>query len=241
MGWGSGKGKAEILNVAAGDVIVCGADGDHPFNGKVVLIDVSGLAHKGAKRNAAAVTRDGVSEQQLQYVRDRIASVAGEGGVPVLVLDGRGYPPKLGTRAERLALRQAARQAAEAAERRGDRAAAAAKWKAAATPQEPFWHALLEECVRNEILYIVAPYEADAQLVSLAEELGERAIIWAASNDSDLVAFGGLDVIYDWDAPKLRRFYGAATGRDATARPTLRIPRSPTCGRILLTLSASAL
>ena len=83
--------------------------------------------------------------------------------------------------------------------RRGRWQEAADAWKRAAGPQEPFWHALLEECLRNEVLFIVSPYEADAQLVSLAAELGDRAIIWAATNDSDLVAFGGCDVVYDWD------------------------------------------
>ena len=48
--------------------------------------------------------------------------------------------------------------------------------------------------------FIVSPYEADAQLVSLQHELGpSRAVIWAASQDSDLVIFGGSEVIYDWD------------------------------------------
>ena len=50
MGWGSGNGKAEVLNHAAGDVVACGANGAHPFAGKHVLIDVSGLAHKAACR-----------------------------------------------------------------------------------------------------------------------------------------------------------------------------------------------
>ena len=200
MGWGSGNGKAEVLNHAAGDVVVCGDNGAHPFAGKHVLIDVSGLAHKAAKKDAATVVRDGVSPRQLQYVRARVESVAAEGGTPVLVLDGRAYPPKLATRKSRSDERAAALLAAQAAERAGKKGADVAKlWKAAAGPQEPFWLALLEECVLNQILFIVSPYEADAQLVSLANELGDGAIIWAAANDSDLVVFGGLDVIYDWD------------------------------------------
>ena len=59
------------------------------------------LAHKASKKNAAVVVRDGVSAAQLEYVRKQIGSVAAEGGKPVLVLDGRPYPPKLETRADR--------------------------------------------------------------------------------------------------------------------------------------------
>jgi hypothetical protein len=199
MGWGAGTAKKEVLNPAAGEVVICGNSDEHPFHGKFVLIDVSGLGHKASKHGAAEVVRVGISAQQQEYVRKRIASVAAEGGTPVLVLDGRGYPPKLDTRNDRREKQAAAKQQAEAAALAGKKKEAAEAWKRAAGPQEPFWHALLEECIRNEVLFIVSPYEADAQLVSLANELGERAIIWAAANDSDLVAFGGTDVIYDWD------------------------------------------
>ena len=96
MGWGSGSGKAEILNPAVGDPIICGStsSGDHPFNGKIVFIDVSGLAHKASKKDATTVVREGTSFAQQDYIRKQIASVAAEGGTPVLVLDGRAYPPK---------------------------------------------------------------------------------------------------------------------------------------------------
>ena len=199
MGWGAGTAKKEVLNPASGEVVICGNSDEHPFHGKFVLIDVSGLGHKASKHGAAEVVRVGISAQQQEYVRKRIASVAAEGGTPVLVLDGRGYPPKLDTRNDRREKQAAAKKQAEAAALAGKKKEAAEAWKRAAGPQEPFWHALLEECIRNEVLFIVSPYEADAQLVSLANELGERAIIWAAANDSDLVAFGGTDVIYDWD------------------------------------------
>ena len=149
MGWGSGNGKAEVLNPASGDLIACGSDGDHPFAGKLVFIDVSGLAHKAAKKDSVVVAREGKSLAQLEYVRKRIQSVAAEGGTPVLVLDGRAYPPKLATRNERRRKAEEARTEAEALELKGDAASkklAAKAWQEAATPQEPFWLALLDEC-----------------------------------------------------------------------------------------------
>jgi exonuclease-1 len=206
MGWGNGSGKKEVINASVGDPVICGSDREHPFAGKLVFIDVSGLAHKASKKDARMVVREGSSAKQLEYMRKQISSVAAEGGTPVLVLDGRGYPPKLATRTGRREAAAAARLEAEALEREdGARLEADAKWKAAAGPQEPFWVALLNESLRNEVLFLVSPYEADAQLVSLAQELGDGAIIWAAANDSDIVAFGGLDVVYDWD-PFARTF-----------------------------------
>ena len=76
MGWGNGSGKSEVLDPAGGDVIFCGSDGVHPFRGKQVFIDVSGLAHKASKKDAATVVREGTSEKQQDYLRKRIMSVA---------------------------------------------------------------------------------------------------------------------------------------------------------------------
>jgi hypothetical protein len=113
MGWGNGSGKSEVLDPAGGDVIFCGSDGVHPFRGKQVFIDVSGLAHKASKKDAATVVREGTSEKQQDYLRKRIMSVAAEGGTPVLVLDGRAYPPKLATRNDRREKAAAAKAEAE--------------------------------------------------------------------------------------------------------------------------------
>ena len=180
MGWGSGSGKKEVLNAAVGDPVICGSDEPHPFDGKLVFIDLSGLAHRASKKDPVAVVREGTSLAQQDYVRKQIASVAAEGGTPVLVLDGRAYPPKLATRALRRDAADAARSEAEQLQQDGKADEARSKWAAAARPQEPFWLALLHECLRNKVQFVVAPYEADAQLVSLAEEYGDRAIIWAS-------------------------------------------------------------
>ena len=65
MGWGGGQGKKEVLDPASGGIIFCGSDGQSPFAGKFVFVDISGLAHKASKRDAATVVREGVSEKQL--------------------------------------------------------------------------------------------------------------------------------------------------------------------------------
>ena len=71
MGWGNSTGKKEVINQAVGEPTVCGTDDEHAFAGKLVLIDVSGLAHKASKKDPRVVARDGVSEQQ----RDRSVSL----------------------------------------------------------------------------------------------------------------------------------------------------------------------
>ena len=140
MGWGNGSGKREVLDPAGGEVIVCGSDGEHAFKGKLVFIDVSGLAHKASKKDAATVVREGTSQRQRDYVTKQIDSVAAEGGRPVLVLDGRAYPPKLATRADRRQKAAAARREAEQLQQSGSLTAAQRTemrklWEKAAGPQ----------------------------------------------------------------------------------------------------------
>ena len=58
MGWGSGKGKAEVL-VPAAEVAIANNDDPHAFADKIVLIDVSGIAHMEKQPNL--VVREGMS------------------------------------------------------------------------------------------------------------------------------------------------------------------------------------
>eukprot|EP00966_Prymnesium_polylepis_P311127 7187921-Prymnesium_polylepis.1 len=54
MGCAAGAGKKEVLDPASGDLVQLG-DAPGPSVGKTVLIDLSGWAHIGAKRNSRQV------------------------------------------------------------------------------------------------------------------------------------------------------------------------------------------
>ena len=112
MGWGGGSGKKQVLDPASGGLRSASEDGS-PFKDRFVLIDISGLAHRAAKQQPVTVAREGVSVQQQQYVRRYLESVVGEGGRPVVVLDGKAYPPKAATRATRRADQAQARASAD--------------------------------------------------------------------------------------------------------------------------------
>ena len=132
MGWGSGSGKAEVLKAVSDPIVAFSSSDDHPFNGKLVFIDVSGLAHKASKKDAATIVREGTSCTQPDYMRLQIRSVAAEGGTPVLVLDGRAYPPKLATCDARRKAAAAARVEAERLQQLGHRDEARKQWAKAA-------------------------------------------------------------------------------------------------------------
>ena len=83
MGWGAGNAKKEVLDVAGSGLLDANITGS-PFFNKDVLIDVSGIAHKAAKRSPKQVVLHGTSDAQKDYVLKRIEAVAGEGGRPIL-------------------------------------------------------------------------------------------------------------------------------------------------------------
>ena len=128
------------------------------------------------------VALEGTSREQQLFIEEHVGAISGEGGRPVLVLDGSPYPPKADEVASRRAKRDEAEQTAHRLERNGEGKAAAAAWKRAARPQEPFYSWLLQWCRAKRVAYIVAPYEADEMLVALQEHLGEKnTIVLAAS------------------------------------------------------------
>jgi len=66
-------------------------------------------------------------------------------------------------------------------------------------------HWLLEECLRQSLLFVVFWFEADAQLAALSQDLaGEDAVILPASQNSNLPLFAPEQpVIYNWDPVRL--------------------------------------
>ena len=113
------------------------------------------------------VVLEGTSREQQLFVEEQVASISGEGGRPVLVLDGAAFPPKTRVAASRRADREAKEREARGAEASRDGHEAAAAWKAAARPHEPFFEWLMNWCVAKGVAFIVSPFEADEQLVAL--------------------------------------------------------------------------
>ena len=123
--------------------------------------------------------------------RQRCQQIVGQGITPIVVFDGGRLPAKHSTdqaRAEARARAYArhqlnadpAAQALVAAGRLGDRAV----------------RAVIEELCEHGIKYIVAPYEADAQLAYMSN----KGIIWGAVTvDSDFVMHGVKRIFYKVD------------------------------------------
>ncbi|KAG5460511.1 MAG: PIN domain-like protein, partial [Olpidium bornovanus] len=140
----------------------------------------------------------------VDYCLNNVRMLLHHGVTPLLVFDGAPLPAKRATEAVReLCVERASawlkenREAGEACVRNGDSLAVAADLFRRSIDVTP---ALASHVIRElklwNVDYIVAPYEADAQLAYLAKQGHVAAVI---TEDSDLLVFGCDRVIFKLD------------------------------------------
>jgi exonuclease 1 len=109
---------------------------------------------------------------------------------PVLVFDGKRNPAKAATNAERRRKKENARIEANAMMQKGNNEAAAKKLQQAIDVTPAMAHDLIVVLRKWNVHYVMAPYEADAQLAYLAMQPPERGGVAAiVTEDSDLVVY----------------------------------------------------
>lgn len=106
---------------------------------------------------------------------------------PYMVFDGSPLPTKEGTHIERRLKREKAREAATDLLRKGNRKLAWKEFMKAAAVTPEMAKSVMVELDRKHVKYVVAPYEADPQMVYL-EKVG--LVDGILSEDSDLLVFG---------------------------------------------------
>jgi exonuclease 1 len=115
---------------------------------------------------------------------------------PYLVFDGDDLPSKAGTESNRLAKREASKSLAMELYNKGRIPEAYQEFQKAVDVTPYMARQLIEELKKMTVQYVVAPYEADAQLVYL-EKLG--IINGIISEDSDLLVFGAKRLLSKLD------------------------------------------
>ena len=159
---GTKSATAQVLKAAARRKVEL-ANEPGVMKGRRVGVESAGfVAHRACKRSPKEVCTHGVSQEAVLYITGRLSTLRGEGAIITLVFDGdRAYEPKGATHAARNKTRDDASNV-PADQRTGK------EWRAMATPQEPLTQAVMAWCVQNHVQFIVAPYEADHQLVEAA-------------------------------------------------------------------------
>lgn len=139
---------------------------------------------------------DNSCRRYVDYAMNRVKMLRHFGVTPYLVFDGDYLPSKAGTELERERRREESKvKGLDLLKSRRMKEAQEQLQKAIDVTPLMARH-LIDECKALGIPYIVAPYEADAQLYYL-EKIGEIAAI--VSEDSDLLAFGCKNLITKMD------------------------------------------
>lgn len=112
------------------------------------------------------------------------------------MFDGGDLPSKSGTEADRFKKREDSRKLALELQSKGRVAEAYQEFQKAVDVTPEMARQLIEELKRMKVQYVVAPYEADAQLVYLEQQGIINGII---SEDSDLLVFGAKRLLSKLD------------------------------------------
>ncbi|TKY44777.1 Exonuclease 1 [Spatholobus suberectus] len=193
------------------------------YAGKRVGIDAYSWLHKGAYSCSMELCLDSDSERKLRYIEyfmHRVNLLRFYKITPVVVFDGGNVPCKAATEEERNRKRRANRELAMAKLKEGNVGAASELFQRAVNITPIMAHKLIQTLKSENIEFVVAPYEADAQLAYLShvgvENGGVAAVI---TEDSDLIAYGCPAIIFKMDRHgngervELEKVFSAESGR----------------------------
>ncbi|KAK1406764.1 hypothetical protein QVD17_38372 [Tagetes erecta] len=173
------------------------------YANKRVGVDAYSWLHKGAYSCSMELCMNMDGDKKFQYINycmHRINLLRHHNITPVLVFDGGNIPCKSLTEQQRHSKRKSSRELAMAKLKEGDINAATEMFQRAVSITPSMAHQLIQILKSENIEFVVAPYEADAQLAYLssldADKGGIAAVI---SEDSDLLAYGCSSVIFKMD------------------------------------------
>lgn len=157
------------------------------YRGKTLAVDTYGWLHRGLVSCAQELCQDVPTRKYINSVVKKIEMMRFFGVEPYLVFDGASLPTKAETAKERKLKRDEARAKANEYNKKGNRQLAWKEYMKAAGVTPEMAKSIMVELDILEVKYVVAPYEADAQMVYL-EQIG--LVDGIISEDSDLLIFG---------------------------------------------------
>lgn len=158
-----------------------------------VGVDVYGWLHKGVFSCASKICKGIDTNRYVDFCMHRIRMLIHFNARPVLVFDGAALPMKALTHAERKEIRADALKKAMEAEAAGNIRRAEEWYQRAVSVTSEMARDVIRECRKLNIEYIVAPYEADAQLAWMIKSGYIDSVI---TEDSDLLVYGAPKVFY---------------------------------------------
>ncbi|KAJ9603863.1 Rad2 nuclease [Cladophialophora chaetospira] len=157
------------------------------FSGQTIGVDAYGWLHRGVVGCAFALAMDKPTTIHIDFVLSRVRMLIDFGVTPYLVFDGDNLPSKAGTNAARRKKREESRALGLELHKAGKTSQAQQELQKAIDVTPLMARQLIEELKKLNVQYIVAPYEADAQLVYLEQK---GIIDGILAEDSDMLVFG---------------------------------------------------
>ncbi|KAL8704071.1 MAG: hypothetical protein Q9201_002770 [Fulgogasparrea decipioides] len=157
------------------------------FAGQTIGVDAYGWLHRGTVACAIDLALGKPTTKFVDFSMHRVRMLIHFGVIPYLVFDGDYLPSKAATEKERAKRREESKKVGLELYRLGKVSQAHLELQKAVDVTPEMARQLIEELKRLGVQYIVAPYEADAQLAYLENQGIIHGIL---SEDSDLLVFG---------------------------------------------------
>ncbi|KAI0017095.1 hypothetical protein F4780DRAFT_756740 [Xylariomycetidae sp. FL0641] len=166
------------------------------FAGQTLGIDGYGWLHRGAVSCAIELAEGKPTRKYVDAAMHRVRMLKHFGVNPYLVFDGGFLPSKSSTESSRSKRRDESRKTGLELLKAGKPSQAYRELQKAIDVTPEMARLLIEELKKAGIPYVVAPYEADAQLVYLEQQGYIAGIL---SEDSDLLVFGAKRLLTKLD------------------------------------------
>ncbi|KAG0467886.1 hypothetical protein HPP92_017214 [Vanilla planifolia] len=166
------------------------------LRGQTVAVDTYCWLHKGAVSCSVDLCKGIPTTKHIDYCMHRIKLLQYHGVKLVLVFDGGLLPMKFDQETKRARKRKENLERALEHEAAGNSTAAFDCYQKAVDITPSIAFELVQVLIKEKIDYIVAPYEADAQMTFLSIYKQVDAVI---TEDSDLIPFGCSRIIFKMD------------------------------------------
>ncbi|KAF4456281.1 exonuclease 1 [Fusarium albosuccineum] len=166
------------------------------YAGQTLGVDAYGWLHRAAYCCALELGQDKPTQKYINAAMMRVRMLRHFGITPYMVFDGDFLPSKAATEDSRAKKRNEKKKAAMELLRAGKPAQATQEFQKCIDITPEMASALIQQLKKLQIPYVVAPYEADAQLVYLERQGLIHGII---SDDSDLLVFGAKKLLTKLD------------------------------------------
>ncbi|KAE8250947.1 hypothetical protein A4X13_0g4231 [Tilletia indica] len=167
------------------------------YKGKTIGIDAYVWLHRGAYACAQELVLGQPTDKFIRYAMHKINMLKHFGITPYLVFDGDKLPSKAHTEDDRDKRRAENKSRAEKCLAAGEKEQARDLFSKCLDISPAIAYQLIKVLRREKVSYIVAPYEADAQLAYMEKEGIIDGII---TEDSDMLVFGCKRVLFKLDS-----------------------------------------